>query len=242
MEVIIVDNASSDDTVLKINQFIHQLKTVNCQLITNSSNFGFSRACNLGARIATAEYLLFLNSDMEMIDNHLIDAVEYIQKNSAVGILAPQFLNPDLSIQGSVFPPQTPLNAFKEFWLKQPAYSKYYPQSKSPVSVNSVSGGAILISKKDFRLAGGWNESYFMYYEDLDFCRSLSAINKKIIYFPRWQVVHRHGASGRSLADPANQWRRGIVSAKKYFGVLRYWLITFIIWSGQKFHRLLSLL
>ncbi|MDP4009685.1 MAG: glycosyltransferase family 2 protein [Candidatus Shapirobacteria bacterium] len=230
-EIVVVDNGSSDDTVEKFK------KIKNVTLIENGSNLGFSKANNVGVKQAKGEWLLFLNSDMELLDNTLNDMVLFAEKNN-VGAIGPMFLNIDLSPQASVFPPQTAINAFKEFWLSIPsAYSKYIPDSNSPAEVSNISGGALLINHDVFKEIGGWNEKYFFYFEDMDLCRQIRQINKTIYYYPKCKVIHRHGASGINLASSANQWRRLIPSSKIYHGKFNHYLINLIIWSGQKFQR-----
>ena len=228
-QIIVVDNASTDNT-------LNLLKKENITLVNNLKNLGFSKACNIGAKKVTGEYLLFLNSDMELIDDSLTNMLKFLHKNSQIGIIGPKFLNPDKSSQASVFPPQTPINAIKEFWFGQKTYSKYIPKGQTPVSVWAISGGAILIKKSLFQEINGWNEKYFMYFEDLDLCRTLHRHGKQVYYYPSCQIVHRHGASGKNLADSDNQWRRLIPSAKKYHGLLTYYIITLII----KVYRVLS--
>jgi len=227
-EIIIVDNGSTDDTSQKLSQ----LK--NIKYIRNSTNLGFSRANNIGAKQATGQYFLFLNSDMELIDSSLLKMIDYLDSHPNIGLIGPQFLDSNGTIQGSITPPQTPLNAFKEYVLNiKNSYTKYFLNKTT--SVNAISGGAILIDKNLFNKIGGWDERYFFYYEDLELCRQVKKLNKDIVYFPECQVIHRHGASGTTVADPANQWRRLIPSSKIYFGLLQHYLIFFIIWSSQKF-------
>lgn len=236
-EIIIVNNASTDDTVAEINKFIHSLKIENCKLIINASNLGFSKANNIGAKQAIGEYLFFLNSDMELVDKTLIDMVKYLESNNDAGIVGPKFLNPDLTIQGSVIPHQTALNAFKEYWLHNiGSYTKYTPTQNTPTSVPNISGGALLISKQNFDKIGGWDERYFFYYEDLELCRQIRNISKQIIFYPQGNVIHRHGASGAKIANSANQWRRLIPSSKIYHGIFQHYLIFFITWTSQKFY------
>ncbi len=240
-EVIIVDNGSSDDTAQKIKKIINLFENKNRKLkiISNDSNLGFAKANNQGSTIAQGEYLFFLNSDMELVDSSLLDMLNFIKKNQNIGIIGPQFLNPDSTSQASVFPPQTSLNAFKEFWLnKKNSYSKYLPDLKNPSSVSYISGGALLISKIFFQQIGGWNEKYFFYFEDMDLCRQVKKHQKLIYYFPKCQVVHHHGLSGQHLADPKNQWRRLIPSSIKFHGLFKHYFINFIIWSGQKWQKL----
>ncbi len=227
-EIIVVDNASTDDTLAKLK------KESGLIVLENKVNLGFGAGNNIGAKIAKGEYLLFLNSDMELVDNKLIEMYKYLIKNSRIGIIAPKYLNTDLSDQGSAWPPQTPLNAFKEFWLGQKTYSKYIPQSKEPVEVFSVSGGAMMIKKSLFNKIGGWDKRYFMYFEDLELCRQVRKLGYKIYYFPECSFIHRHGASGKKLVSDKNQWRRLIPSSKIYHGLYKHYLLFLITWSGQK--------
>jgi len=231
-ELIVIDNGSTDDTKKVI--------TSQSSVIYHNtgSNLGFSKACNIGAKIATTKLLFFLNSDMELIDNKLIDMVSFLQTTPDCGLVSPKFLNPDKSVQGSVFPPQTAFNAFQEFWLGHKSYSKYVPKSISPHTVWAVSGGAVLISKNLFNLVGGWNEKYFMYFEDLQLCSDVRRLNYKIYYYPQFRLIHHHGASGKQLASSDNQWRRLIPSSILFHGKFNHYLINSIIWSGQKISKL----
>ena len=229
-QIIIVDNGSTDNTPQIFN------KIPDITYIRNLSNLGFSKGNNIGAKQATANTLLFLNSDMELIDYSLVNMVTYYNSHPDIGAIGPRFLNNDLTTQGSVLHPQTPINAFKEFWLGIPAYSKYIPQTKHPISVWSISGGALLISKELFSKINGWDERYFFYGEDLEICRQIRQHSKKIIFYPLCKLVHHHGASGQGLASPLNQWRRQIPSSKIFHGLFEHYLIFLITWLSQKLH------
>ena len=230
-QIIIIDNNSTDDTYQvfsKLSDIIY---------IRNSANLGFSRANNIGAAQATADYLLFLNSDMELIDDSLTKLVNYYQSHQQTGLVGPKFLNPDLTPQGSVTPPQTPLNAFRQFWLGQHTYSKYTPNGHHPIDVANISGGAILISRDIFIKVNGWDERYFFYFEDLELCRQIHKLGKSIIYYPDCRLIHHHGASGVTITDPLNQWRRQIPGSKIYHGLFEHYLIFFITWTSQRLFR-----
>jgi GT2 family glycosyltransferase len=232
-EIVVVDNGSTDNTI----ELLSKIKQV--RLIKNSTNLGFAKANNQAVKIAKGEYFLFLNSDMELINQSLIDMYQHLTKNPEIGAIGPQMLNVDLTSQASVFPPQTALNAFKEFFLNiKDSYSKYLPDLNKISSVWAVSGGALMIKKDFFQKVGGWNEKYFFYFEDLDLCRTIHKFNKLVVFYPFCKIVHHHGASGQKLADANNQWRRLIPSSIIFHGKLQHSLINFIIWSGQKFHRL----
>ncbi len=234
-EIILVDNASSDNTIKVINKLNNPL----VRIIKNKSNFGFSKGNNIGAKQSRGEYLLFLNSDMQILNNSLTKMLDYYSTSPKVGIVGPKLLNSDRSPQASVFPPQTASNAFREFYLKHSSFSKYLPKTKKPLPVWSISGGAMLIKKILFDQINGWNEKYFFYFEDLDLCRKIRKIKKQIIYFPNCQIIHYHGLSGQKLTSPNQQWRRLIPSSKIYHGLINHYFINFVIWSGQKIRKLI---
>ena len=234
-EIIIVDNGSKDNTVKLLSQ------EKNVKIIENKCNLGFSKANNIGLQHTTKKYILFMNSDIELIDDSINDLLIYFKDKKNIGIIGPKFLNPDLTVQASVFPKQSIINAFKEFYLNQKnSYSKYIPKTNNPTKVWAISGGCILTRKSFFKSIGGWNEKYFFYFEDLDLCRKINKVGKDVIYFPKCQIIHRHGASGTKLADPSNQWRRLIPGSKKYHGLFKHYLINSILWSGQKIQRIFN--
>lgn len=234
-EIIVVDNGSSDNTVALLK------KEGGVVIIENKANLGFGKGSNIAASKAKGNYLLFLNSDMELLDNELKNMFDYINSHPNIGLIGPKFLNVDLSEQGSVFPPQTFCNAFKEFWLDQNTYSKYVPQSKTPEEVFSISGGALMIKRSLFEKIGGWDKRYYMFYEDLELCRQVKKLGYKIFFYPQCRFIHRHGASGKTLADTTNQWRRLIPSSKIYHGTIKHYLLFIITWSGQKWQKIKSL-
>ncbi|MFA6007172.1 MAG: glycosyltransferase family 2 protein [Candidatus Shapirobacteria bacterium] len=231
-EIIVADNGSIDDTVAKLK------KEGGVVVIENKANLGFGKGNNIAAAKAKGDYLLFLNSDMELLDNGLKNMFDYINSHPNIGLIGPKFLNIDLSDQGSIFPPQTLSNAFKEFWLGQKTYSKYVPPNKEPIDVFSVSGGAVMVKRSLFEKIGGWDKRYFMFYEDLELCRQVQKLGYKVFYYPQCCLIHRHGASGKSLANAANQWRRLIPSSKIYHGLFKHYLLFLITWSGQKWQKI----
>ncbi|MEI8067711.1 MAG: glycosyltransferase family 2 protein [Candidatus Shapirobacteria bacterium] len=235
-EIIVVDNDSKDNTIELLS------KEKNVKIIKNKANLGFSKANNIGFKKASNEYIIFMNSDIELIDDSLNDLLNYFKDKNNIGIIGPKFLNPDLSTQASVFPKQSAFNAFKEFWLNQKySYSKYIPKTKNPIKVWAISGGCFLTKKSFFKSIGSWNEKYYFYFEDMDLCRKINKVGKDVIFYPQCQIIHRHGASGSKLADSSNQWRRLIPGSKKFHGLFNHYLINFIIWSGQKWQKIQKL-
>lgn len=232
-QVVIVDNASTDNSISVFNTLISKYR--NLQVIKNTSNLGFSIGNNSAKKFYTTKYLVFLNSDIELLDDSISTAIDYLKMNPDVGIVAPKLILTDGKIQPSVFPPQTLKNAIKEFlFRKKNSFSPYVPNTNKAIDVNSVVGAAIIIKTNLFKKIGMWNEKYFMYFEDLDLCRKIRSLNKRIIYFPLCTLLHKHGASGNNLSKSQDQWRRLIPSSKKYHGIIKHYLINLIILLSKK--------
>lgn len=191
-EVIIVDNSSSDNTVSIVKKF------PKVKLVASPDNLGFSRGCNLGARQSRGQYLFFLNPDTEVLDHSTAQLVNFLKGNPQVGLVAPRLLTPDGKVHRSVINLPTLRGAIREYLLgKKNAYSQYCPPGKRPIEVEAAYGAAMLLSRQDFEAVHGFDERYFLYYEDLDLCRKIRSLGKKIIYFPGAKFVHLLGASMR---------------------------------------------
>lgn len=236
-EVIVIDNASKDESItLRQGSGQASIKT-----IENKTNVGFAKAVNQGIKIAKSEYILLLNPDTEVKDDAIRKLMEFAQDRDDLGVVGTRLINPDGSIQPSVFHAPTIWRAVREFWLGQEgAYSKYTPKGNGPVMVDAVVGAVFLITPQARKKVGLLDERYFMYFEDLDYCRRVKKAGLKVYYLPSAQIVHHHGISGQSVANQANQWRRLVPSSKIYHGLLKHHLITFVIWSGVKFWSLFN--
>ena len=235
IEVIVVDNGSTDGSIDEMQSFkTSEKQNINLKIIKNKGNLGFSKAVNQGIKESTGEVVLLLNSDTIVKKGALKELLDFEEKVGSV-VVGARMLNPDGTVQGSCFYFPTVKRAILEYWLKKKNYfSKYSPAGLDSVEVEAVSGGAMLISRVLIDKIGMLDERYFMYFEDLDFCRRVRKAGYKIYYLPTAEIIHEHGASGKTLVDPADQWKRLIPSSKIYHGWLKHYLISFILWSGQK--------
>lgn len=233
-EIVIVDNASSDSSVdLALKE---KLPLV---LIKNKRNEGFAKSVNQGIKKSEGEFKLLLNPDTKVKKDTLKALVEFVERKSDAGVVGAKLLNPDGSTQASVFNFPSAWNAIREYWFGQKgAYSKFIPDTNFPKKVDAVVGAAFLITPKALEKAGFFDERYFMYFEDIDYCRKVKKAGLIVYYLPEVQVTHYHGVSGRGLAKRKEQWKRLIPSSKIYHGPIKHYLINFIIWSGQKLRRL----
>lgn len=227
IEIIIVDNNSSDGTSNYIKNNYPQIV-----LIENNSNKGFAQANNQGIKVAKSEYILLLNSDTELISSTISELMQFMNKSN-IGAIVPQLLNPDLSIQASVFELPTVMRVFRQYWFnKLYNQEKYVPKTHNGYSLVESAVMAVMMLRKDvINKVGLLDERYFMYYEDLEYCRRLQIYGFQIIYTDTVQVIHHHGASG---SNDSSSWKRLIPSSKLYHGYINHYLIYLII----KLHNL----
>lgn len=190
-EVIIVDNNSSDKTVDNIQSFSKVI------LIQNNQNLGFAKGCNIGAKKARGEYLFFLNPDTLILDDAVNKLLNYMENHSGIGIVAPKIYHSDRRIvQESVRKLPTLWGAIKEYIFNQKnSFTQYVPKTTGPASVESVYGAAMLIKRDVFKKLNGFDEKYFLYYEDLDLCKRVDRLGLKIIYYPGAEIQHQVGKS-----------------------------------------------
>lgn len=193
-EIIIVDNGSSDQT----REIIKKYRQV--KLIENPTNEGFSKANNAGARVARGEHLLFLNQDIIVSKDSIEKMLSFADQHPEVGVIAPKLIGPDGKIQESVANLPTFWRAVAEYIFNQKkAYEEYAPKGDREVEVESAYGAAFLIKKDLFEDIGGWDERYFIYYEDLELCRQVKRRGFKIMYLPNVEFKHLLGASQKKM-------------------------------------------
>jgi len=236
-EVIVVDNNSSDGSVESLRDFAKNYK--NFLLIENKDNLGFAKANNQAAKKAKGEYLFLLNSDTKVLPNAIKSLLGFADKTPDAGVVGPQLLNGDGTIQSSCVNFPTVRNAIKEYFLgKKGLFDKYVPKGKNPVIIDALVGAAFLITPTALKKVGLLDERYFFYFEDIDYCRKVKKAGLKVYYYPKVKIIHYHGVSGQKLAPQKDQWRRLIPSSKVYHGLFRHYLLTAVLWLGQKWEQL----
>jgi len=235
VEIIVVDNNSSDGTVDYLGKVVKN-KTI--QSIFLDQNWGFAGAVNKGIKKAQGRWLLLLNADTQVQGETLKKALEFAEKHP-LSIIGLKLVNFDGSIQPSVFHLPSLGGAIREFWLGQEdSFQKYIPQTEEPVRVDAVTGAAMLIPRKVIKKVGLFDEKYFFYFEDLDYCRRAKKLGVKIYYLPSVRVFHHHGAAGKDMPEITHQWL--VESSKRFNGLLKYYLLTLVIKGGQKWQKLLG--
>jgi GT2 family glycosyltransferase len=205
-EIVVVDNASSDDSVTVIRTSFPWVR-----LVQNSSNLGFARANNQVLRAAGAEFVLLLNPDT-VVHNHAIDGmVGFLRERPRAAAVGCMLLNEDGSLQPSCRSFPSPLKHLAEV-LRLPRLCRHVPiLSRQYVlawkhdevrAVDWVSGAALMMRQEAIRDVGVLDEDYFMYGEELDWCFRARRRGWLIYYMPDARVTHLGGRS-TALAAPA---------------------------------------
>lgn len=199
LEVIVADNASEDGSPEMVaSRFPAAL------LLANSQNTGFAAANNQAIRRATGDYLLLLNPDTEVIGAAIPEMVRFAEQHPEVAVLGPQLLNADGSVQSSRRRFPTAATAFLESTVLQrwapnhTALRRYYVLDQPDDEIQEVDwlvGACLLIRAKAVQQVGLMDEGYFMYSEELDWCRRSAAAGWKTVYLPSARVVHYGGQS-----------------------------------------------
>jgi GT2 family glycosyltransferase len=200
MEVIIVDNNSQDDSLKILRDVIDDNKYKHVHLIASKDNGGFGKGCNLGAKEAKGDYVLFLNNDTVVKDQGLWDMALYMEQQPHVGILGGQLRNPDGSLQTSTGKFYTPWNAF----LLLIGMQKFGLLDRSPqkiTEVDWVKGGLFMVRRTVFSTLHGFDENIFMYIEDMELCYRAKQKGYSVYFYPYAKVLHaEHGSTNRTFA------------------------------------------
>ncbi len=211
-EIIVVDNASRDDSPSLISKAFPGVR-----IIRLPENSGFARAANHGAIASCGQYLLFLNNDIEIKPGCLSKLITFLAFHQDYALVAPAVFNPDGSFQLSF---GFDLNLLSEFFLKYIAQRYYalinrFRPSKMARDIDWASGVAFLIRREPFFEIGGFHEGYFLYVEDADLGLRLRRAGYKIRYLPEARIIHHRGAVASKYP------RLALIEAKK--GQLLYY-------------------
>jgi GT2 family glycosyltransferase len=192
-EIVVVDNQSNDG---KLEGFRQEFPTVN--FVENSGNNGFANGCNTGATHAKGAYLLFLNPDTIANEEAILEMWQFAKKNPTTGIVSCLQKKPKGGYEKSirVFPNLLTLFGLTRALYK--AFTKNKHLSENQVLYTDwVSGSVVFISKEWLEQIDGWNEDYWMYYEDMDLCKRVQISNGKIALLESVEIIHNHGGSSR---------------------------------------------
>lgn len=232
-EIIIIDNNSRDGSAEMIEDNFYSV----VKLIANKKNLGFPKAVNQGVDAAKAsKYILLLNPDITVLPNSLEQIYDFMEKNQDIAVLGPKLVNPNGSIQNSCFTqfttPQIVLyrrTFFGKLKHAQKEIDKFLMANwdhATPRDVAWILGSCMFVRMAAISEVGPMDERFFMYLEDVDWCRRFLENGWRVYYWPKVNMVHYYqrasASEGGLLRSMFNrQTRIHISSALKYF--LKYW-------------------
>jgi N-acetylglucosaminyl-diphospho-decaprenol L-rhamnosyltransferase len=219
VEVIVVDNSSGDGSAEMVVDRFPQ-----ASLIASTSNLGFARANNLAMRQATGKYYLLLNPDAELQEGALASLVTYAEEHPEAAVVGPRLLNSDGTPQSSRRRFPTLGTGFIESTVLQrwmphhPALRRYYVLDRGDDELQETDwlvGACLLVRAAAVAEVGPMDEAYFMYSEEIDWCRRFADAGWRTVYHPGARVVHHGGQS--SDQEPFGRHVRFQHSKCRYF-------------------------
>lgn len=233
-EILVADNGSNDGTVTMLQDEYPAVK-----IILNKENLGFTKPNNQMLRQAKGNFLLLLNPDTLLTEDCFNPQLDFLKANPDVGISIPKVLNADGSFQkqsrrgeatpievigyffklGKLFPKNKPLNGYLVSWLPEDEVAE----------VKAVSGSCMFIRRETWEQVGDFDERFFAYQEDSDYCRRARQKGWKIMYVPISHIIH-YGGEGGSKAQPIKsiyQWHRSyFLYYRKHFAKGHFFLFN----------------
>lgn len=220
-EVIVVDSGSTDDTSIKV-------RAMGVRVIEVGENIGFAAASNVGARQAKSPYVFFLNPDAWIVAGRLSKAESYLDAHQDVAIAGFLLEDKNGSPEHYGYGAST---SFLSLLKKVPITHKRL----DPVCVGWVSGGAMVVRSTDLIELNGFDEAFFMYWEDVDLCRRAQYVGRRVVHFPLITIRHERGGSSSGETTKTYQYDR---SADKYFRKHYHTPIWLLQWILRRIYRL----
>ena len=203
-EAVIVDNASSDDSSAAVAQFAPQAR-----VLRNEQNLGFARGVNQGLAATSAPVVLIINPDCCLGAGAFVSLLHELDRSPAHAIVGPRILNPDGSAQGSARgDPDMLTGLFGRTTVARRLLPNLAASRRNVVvdsggsegpslTVDWLSGACILARRDVLVQVKGFDERYFLYWEDADLCRRVRALGYQVRYVPTATAIHRVGHSSR---------------------------------------------
>ncbi len=191
-EIIIVNN-DEKESLEGIKKVYPEIKLINHQ-----KNIGFGAGNNLGVREAGGEIILFLNPDTEILAQNIDDILRRFRKDKKIAVVGPRLVTEKGETQWwcagkeitflQIIKNNIGIIECKKIW-----------ESREETFCDWISGAAFFIKKDVFENTGGFDEKFFMYFEEVDLCLRVKKINRKILYYPKVSILHKGGKSWKSF-------------------------------------------
>ena len=240
-EVIIVDNNSDDGLIDKFKSDYPDFI-----FIRNKINGGFANGCNLGSTFAKGEYFLFLNPDTVALEKEVEKLLERAKKNPSIFISSCRQVNKNGKENKAfgIFPGFGTLTGFGRAIYRVLNKKKIAERSEEKLNLITpdwVSGSVMMINRKIFQRTGGFDEDFWMYFEDMDLCQRARNLDGEIVYYTDITIQHNHGGSSRiDLKTTSLTKTEVIISNHLYISKHHSGPDRFLIQSYLVFYNLLT--
>lgn len=227
IELVVVDNASTDGTVGALREAAPA-----ALVLLQPANLGFAGGNNVGLAAAAGRYLMLLNSDTEVCAGALDTLLTFMETHPEAGACGPMLLNPDGSLQptgrdlptlGSLLLDMTRLY---RLWRRD-LYAQRGRDYGEVAAVGELGAAALVMRRSVYAQVGGLDTRFFFYYEDVDWCKRIGDAGFRIYYVPGAQVVHQWQGTSRTVSTLT--YRAGQDSLRYYFrkhhGPLAAWAV-----------------
>jgi GT2 family glycosyltransferase len=239
-EIIIVDN----DENSTLDKYL-RLKFPRVKYIKSTRNLGYGAGNNLGAKKAQGEYIFILNPDTKIIKGNINKLIEFSEKNKKTGAVSPQLLDRRHNVydeQGALeltpFRAVIVLSFINKLFPKNRVSKKYWgiPWDKSKLKeVDVVPGTAFIIKKSIFEKIGGFDENFFLFFEEFDLCRRLIQKGFKNYISPELKIYHKWGASTKKNPNTIKYFLKSrFYYFKKNYGLMNAVIVSFILAINKK--------
>ena len=254
--VVVVDNFSGDDSVAQIEQAVTKNQWHDfVRVLPSSINGGFSAGNNLGIKAVRATAYLLLNSDTIVRPRAIELLLDAMEVNPEAGLISPRLEWPDGTPQISCFRYHSPVSELIKAAATGPVtqlltnYDVPIPVSDTPITPEWTSFACVLIRGAVIEQIGLMDEGYFMYFDDVDYCRRAKNAGWQILHYPQARVVHLRGGSGSVKADLAARKRpKSYLYASrsryftKFYGLIGLWIANLFWLIGRSISLIRELL
>lgn len=217
---VLVDNNSTDDSVQQLETELGS--DTRLKIVRNLENGGFAKAVNQGVALGNSEWVLLLNPDAWLQPQDLAMFLAQALEQPSAGLLGPLVLNPDGTEQrGCRRDLPKPMDALVQALKLYRLCSKLdfnhtgRPLPDSTIKVPAISGSCMLVRRQAFDQVNGFDEGYFLHFEDLDFCARMQAAHWDVMFVPSVRVKHAQGGCSHPETVPVGQYKA--VSMMRYF-------------------------
>jgi GT2 family glycosyltransferase len=244
-EIIIVDNASSDNSLENLKKtYSNEINENLIKFIANKENKGFAYANNLALKQTNSKYLLLLNSDTKIIDNCLEKCLKFMDTDKNIGVLGCKVMLPDGTLDKACRRSYPDVNVsfyrmtgLSHIFPKSERFNKYnltYLDENGIYNVDCLTGAFMLIRNEVIDQIGLLDESFFMYGEDIDYCYRVKENEWKVKYYGEAEIIHYKGASSKKqksklLYEFYNSMQ---IFYNKHYQDKYPWFITIVTYTG----------